>query len=116
MRGRGMQWWDEWARRDPIYNPASYEQVATLMLASGDRAAANEIRYLGQLRQRETETGWGATLSGGLLRGLAGFGIGDYTFRVLYWVFGISIVGAACLAMCDIGESERSILVLGRQP
>src|SRR5262249_17487063 len=27
----------------------------------------------------------------------AGFGIGDYTFRVLYWVVGVSLVGAIYL-------------------
>src|SRR5262249_9686690 len=58
IRARGMEWWDNWARRDPDYSPAPYAQLAAALTAQGDRDAANEIRYLGRVRQRETEKGW----------------------------------------------------------
>jgi uncharacterized protein YjbI with pentapeptide repeats len=97
MRGRGAVWWDEWVRRDRVYNPASYEQLATAFVAAGDRSSADEIRYLGRIRQREEEKQWWPWLSSLVFQYTAGFGIGDYTFRVLYWVTGVSFVGALYL-------------------
>jgi hypothetical protein len=58
-----------------------------------DRDAANEIRYLGRVRECETEKGLAGVLCGAL-QYVAGFGIGTYTFRALYWVIGISLLGA----------------------
>jgi hypothetical protein len=53
MRNRGMEWWDKhWARRDREYSPAPYAQLASALTAQGDRDAANEIRYLGRVRER----------------------------------------------------------------
>lgn len=100
MRGRGMQWWDEWARRNRTYTPTPYEQLAAAFVAAGDRSAADEIRFLGQVRQRETEAGWWASTFTGFLQYVAGFGVGNYTFRVLYWVIGISFVGGLYLWAC----------------
>jgi hypothetical protein len=97
MRGRGMHWWDEWVRRHGAYTPAPYEQLAKVFVTAGDRAAADEIRFRGRVRQRETESEWWPWTFAGFLQYVAGFGIGDYTFRVLYWVIGISILGAAYL-------------------
>jgi uncharacterized protein YjbI with pentapeptide repeats len=96
MRYRGMEWWDDWARRDPDYSPAPYAELAAALTNAGDRDAANEIRYLGRVRERETEKGRSYIWSG-LLQYGAGFGIGTYTFRVLYWVTGISFLGAVLL-------------------
>jgi uncharacterized protein YjbI with pentapeptide repeats len=97
MRNRGMQWWDSWARRDLAYTPATYEQLATAFVATGDRSAADEVRYFSRARQQEEEKRWWPWTWSGLLRILAGFGIGDYTFRVLYWVTGITAVGGLYL-------------------
>jgi hypothetical protein len=59
MRARGMEWWDKnWARRDPDYSPTPYAQLAAALTNAGDRDAANEIRYLSRVRERETEKGW----------------------------------------------------------
>jgi uncharacterized protein YjbI with pentapeptide repeats len=93
MRKRGMDWWDIWARRDPDYSPAPYAQLAAALTSAGDRDAANEIRYLGRVRERETEKGLAYVWSG-FLQYVAGFGIGTYTFRVLNWVIVITVFGA----------------------
>jgi hypothetical protein len=85
MRARGMDWWDNWARLEPDYSPAPHAQLAAALTSAGDRDAANEIRYLGRVRERETETGLAYVWSG-FLQYVAGVGIGTYTFRVLYWV------------------------------
>ena len=103
MRNRGMEWWDKhWARRDREYSPAPYAQLASALTAQGDRDAANEIRYLGRVRERETQTGWSYIWSGAL-QWVAGFGIGNYTFLVLGWVVGISLLGALYLRTCVKG-------------
>jgi hypothetical protein len=91
-----MRWWDSWARLDSDYSPAPYNQLATALTSAGDRDAANDIRYYGRVRERETEKGL-AYIWSGFLQYVAGFGIGTYTFRVLYWVFGISLLGALYL-------------------
>jgi hypothetical protein len=96
MRRRGMDWWDEWVKRDPAYSPTPYEQLAAALVAAGDRSAADEIRFLGRVRERETEK-WGRWIYTGFLQYAAGFGIGDYTFRVLWWVIGIAGAGALYL-------------------
>jgi hypothetical protein len=89
MRAREMDWWDNWARLDPDYSPAPYAQLAAALTSVGDRDAANEIRYLGRVRECETKKGLAGVLCGAL-QYVAGFGIGTYTFRVLNWVIGIS--------------------------
>jgi hypothetical protein len=96
MRDRGMPWWDNWARRDTKYSPAPYAQLAAALTSAGDRDAANEIRYLGRVRERETESGLAYVWSG-FLQYVAGFGIGTYTFRVLNWVIVITVFGALYL-------------------
>jgi uncharacterized protein YjbI with pentapeptide repeats len=100
MRMRGMIWWDKWARLDPDYSPFPYAQLAAAWMNLGDRDAANEIRYLG--REREREEAWkrhyfGTWLFQTILRDVAGYGIGFYTFRVLGWVLSLSLAFAALL-------------------
>ncbi|MGH6812767.1 MAG: hypothetical protein ACREDM_10600 [Methylocella sp.] len=108
MRGRGMDWWDnKWARLDPHYSPAPYAQLAAALTNAGDRDAANDIRYLGRVRERDTEKGLAYVWSG-FLQWVAGFGIGTYTFRALYWVLGISLLGALYLRTRVRGVREEN--------
>ncbi len=97
MRDRGAQWWDNWARLDTEYSPTPYAQLATAFAAMGDRDAANDIRFLGRVREREAATSPWTWLSAAALEYVAGFGIGNYTFRVVYWVLAFSLIGAAVL-------------------
>jgi len=59
-----MDWWDNWARLDPKYSPAPYAQLAAALTSAGDRDAADEIRYYGRVRERETENGFSYIWSG----------------------------------------------------
>ncbi len=108
MRARGMEWWDSWARLDPEYSPAPYAQLAAALTNAGDRDAANEIRYLGRVRERDTKKGWGSYIWSGALQYVAGFGIGTYTFRALYWVIGISVLGALYLRTSVQGVRDEN--------
>jgi uncharacterized protein YjbI with pentapeptide repeats len=107
MRRREIIWWDGWARLDAAYSPTPYEQLAAALVAAGDRAAADEVRFLGRVRQRETEKNWWPWIFSGFLQYAAGFGIGTYTFRVLYWVIGISVVGGLYLRQCVPAASQH---------
>jgi hypothetical protein len=109
MVRRRMTWWDKWARRDPNYSPTPYEQLAAALIASGNREDADEIRYLGRVRQRESEN-WGSWFFSGFLQYVSGFGIGDRTFRVLYWVLAISAAGAVYLMKCVSTARKRGVI------
>jgi hypothetical protein len=97
-----MKWWDEWVRRDPEYSPVAYAQLAAAFGTMGDRDAANDIRYLSHERAREEvcsewRHNWHTCVVQGALSFVAGYGIGSYSFRVLYWVIGFSLAGATLL-------------------
>jgi hypothetical protein len=98
---QGTAVWDNWARRDPNYSPAFYAQMATVFTNSGYSDAANDIRYLGREREREAACKeawlWGSCPLQTALGLFAGYGIGTYTFHVVYWVLGFWMVGVALL-------------------
>jgi hypothetical protein len=101
QRERSIKGWDHWVRLDPDYSPTPYAQLAAAFTNSGDRDAANEIRYLGREREREAvcnET-WlrGSCLLQTALGSVAGYGIGSYTFIVVPWVIVFWLAGAALL-------------------
>jgi hypothetical protein len=101
QRRRSTRWWDDWARFDPDYSPTPYSQLAAAFTNSGDRDAADDIRYLGRSRQRQVacEETWlrGSCLLQTALGAVAGYGIGSHTFIVLPWVLGFWLAGAALL-------------------
>jgi hypothetical protein len=101
QRERSMKWWDKWARLDPDYSPTPYAQLAAAFTNSGNRDAANDIRYLGREREREAacKESWlgGSCLLQTALGSVAGYGIGSHTFIVIPWVLGFWLVGVALL-------------------
>jgi hypothetical protein len=101
QRRRSTRWWGDWAKLDPDYSPTPYAHLAAAFTNSGDRDAANAIRYLDRARQRQVaceETWlWGSCPLQTALGAVAGYGIGSYTFIVLPWVVGFWLAGAALL-------------------
>jgi hypothetical protein len=101
LRERSVSWWDNWARLDPDYSPTPYTQLAAVFTNSGDRDAANDIRYLGREREREAACAqtWlgGSCLLQTALGSVAGYGIGSHTFIVVPWVLAFWLLGAALL-------------------
>ena len=89
------------------YSPAPYAQLAAALTSAGDRDAANEIRYLGRVRERETQ-GIYAYVWSGFLQYVAGFGIGTYTFRVLWWVLGITSICGRAYRGCATRNTDLS--------
>jgi uncharacterized protein YjbI with pentapeptide repeats len=97
MIERGAKWWDRsWARLDPEFGSAVYEQIAAAFAAAGDHSAANEIHFREQSRADEKATGWAFVWSRALCW-VAGYGIGSYMFRALGWALGLSLLGAVAL-------------------
>jgi hypothetical protein len=60
------------------------------------------------VRERETKKGWGSYIWSGALQYVAGFGIGTYTFRVLWWVFGIAFLGTLYLRTSVQGVRDEN--------
>ena len=92
--------WDNWLRLDPDYSPTPYIQLAAAFTSSGDRDAAEDIRYLGRERQREAacKDGLrGSCVLQTVLGSVAGYGIGSHTFVVVWWVLAFWVAGALLL-------------------
>jgi uncharacterized protein YjbI with pentapeptide repeats len=102
-RNLDMEWWDRWAKRDPVYSPAPYTQLAAALKSTGDNDAANEILYFGRERAREAackKKGMSVDCLGRqFLRWTVGYGIGVYKFYALGWVTFLSVIGAFVLAL-----------------
>jgi hypothetical protein len=100
LRDQEANWWDNWVRRDPNYSPATYAQLAAAFTNSGNRDAADDIRYLRREREREMackESRLGSCILQRVLGSVAGYGVGSHTFRVIYWVLGFWLAGVALL-------------------
>ena len=104
MLGRGAQWWDSWARRDPAFSPAPYLQLAAAFTLLGDGDGAKDIQYFGRERAREATCAdaWtrgtvGSCALQTALKWGTGYGIGVHSFRVVTWLSLFSAVGAFIL-------------------
>ena len=100
MHDQEAKWWDNWARRDPSYSPATYAQLAAAFTNSGDRDAADDIRYLRREREREMackEGQRGSCILQTVLGSVAGYGVGSHTFKVIPWVLAFWLAGVALL-------------------
>lgn len=112
IRARPITWWRSWLEKDPVYSPLPYGQLASVLLAAGYRQEANDVAY--EERGRRAREAWNRGHLGEwtLLAALdvfAGYGIGDYTFRVLYWVLGFTLLGIILLSWGAPGSQPRTI-------
>lgn len=105
---REIDWWDGWAKRDPVYSRTPYQQLAAAFVTAGDRSAAEDIRFRGRVHERQLEPGWLRWSGLVALEYIAGYGIGTYTFRVLFWVVVITFIGGLILRWAS-PKAEHSI-------
>jgi uncharacterized protein YjbI with pentapeptide repeats len=97
MVKRGADWWDRnFAQLEKDFTASPYEQLAMAFGGAGYRDLADEIHYDEQVRAAEKSGVLGLTGST-LMRWGAGYGIGSYMFRALYWAIGLSLIGALIL-------------------
>ena len=99
MRARTADEWAAWLERDPVFSTQPYSQLSSVLAAAGNREAAEEIQFAG--RERERGEAWKHSFWSwtwlSFLSKVAGYGIGLYTFRALWWVLGLTVVGAVVL-------------------
>jgi hypothetical protein len=110
MRRRTPEQWIDWLARDRTFSPQPYNQLATILTAAGRRDTAEAILFAG--RERERDETWSRPGIGfwqwlrhdfplwvwlSFLSAVACYGIGVYTFRVLWWVVGLTLLGASVL-------------------
>lgn len=96
MIRRPSSWYIDWLARDTSYTPHPYQQLATLFREVGANGKANDILYAGRERERSETSGLG-WLGLSLLKWTIGYGIGFGYFLVLWWVIGLTLVGAIIL-------------------
>ena len=113
MHDQEAKWWDNWARRDPHYSPATYAQLAAAFTNSGDRDAADDIRYLRREREREMackENRLGSCILQTALGSVAGYGVGSHTFKVIPWVLVFWLAGVALLWLTVPAAKNRGVI------
>lgn len=119
MLRRPAESYAAWLARDPVLARQPYEQLAGVFRAAGDRDRADAILTAYRDRERteawrdgqcwntdnalwQRPLAWGNedcrnALWLGLLWATIGYGIGDGPFRIVWWVLGMTLLGALVL-------------------
>ena len=121
MRSRLIEQWTDWLGRNSTYSSQPYTQLASVLIAAGRREMAEAVLFAGHERERSDiwtrrDVGswrwlthdfpsWLWLTFFGLV---AGYGIGLYTFRVLWWVIGLTVLGTLLLSLSPYAK-ERSL-------
>ena len=107
MRARSPGQWGDWLAQDRTFSTQPYVQLASVLLAAGRRDASERIQFA--MRERERQEAWrgGDWAQWAWLTTLcfvAGYGIGLFTFRVLWWVLALTVLGAVVLRFSPIAR------------
>jgi len=101
MRMRSSDEWTDWLARDHTFSTQPYTELSSVLTAAGHRDTADAVQLAGRERERnEACAGWshlGSCMWLTFLSYIAGYGIGLYTFFVLLWVLGLTVLGADVL-------------------
>jgi hypothetical protein len=118
---RTREEWVEWLGRNRSFSQQPYSQLAAVLASAGRRDTSEEILFAG--RERERSEIWNSPNVGfwqwlrhgfwswawlSLLSVVTGYGIGLYTFRVLWWVIGLTVISAGVLRFSPYAR-ERSV-------
>ena len=109
---RGSAWFIEWLAKDESYSPQPYQQLASVLRASGHEDMADDIlvasrnRELGESKPSQLKW-WGLWT----LKLIIGYGYGWRIFWALAWSAGLVVVGTAILHIAR--ESNRRSMKLG---
>jgi hypothetical protein len=108
MVRRSHEWWDNWARTDKDSSAYPYEQLAAAHAAAGNRDAADDFHFYERVRAGESESAGLLERAGSYVqRWGAGYGIGYYMFRALYWALGLALLGAILLRFWVRGVAAK---------
>jgi hypothetical protein len=106
--GRESNWYVKWLSRDHDFSPQPYQQLAKAFRDIGAYSNANDVLYAGRERERAEATPL-RSFGLWLLKWTIGYGIGLYYFFVLFWVFGVALLGTLVLASSGPGARERGL-------
>lgn len=108
-----MDEWLAWIGKNASFDPDPYIHLAAILNASGRRDDADLI----QLNLRDAETRKASGMRKWLLlyplSFLSGYGIGVYTFRVLYWIVGFWLIGILVLMYFSEKARDKGIVWCG---
>jgi hypothetical protein len=108
--------WKEWLARDPVYSPQPYGQLAGVLTLEGENDTADAVRLADRQRARAEAwrhhqwTSW-ALLT--VLEFTVGYGIGSATFRVVYWVVGLALLGGFVLWITPAARRKGGLWCVG---
>jgi hypothetical protein len=100
LRARSSEQWAGWLVRNRVFSTQPYTQLASVLMAAGHRDIAEYIQYAGRERERQEawqRGDWRQWIWLTTLCVAVGYGIGLYTFRVLWCVLVLTGLGAAVL-------------------
>ncbi len=112
MRKRSPEQWRDWLDRDRTFSTQPYTQLASVLVASGHRDSAENVQFDRWERERQEVRkpgiwpGW-LWIWLTALRYVAVYGIGLYSFQVLYWVGGLTMLGTLDTVVRTEGPPSR---------
>lgn len=106
MRQRAPAAWRNLLERDRTFSPQPYAQLTSVLRAAGHRDIAEAIDYAGRDRERHSEQAWSRWIWLTFLWAIAGYGVGLHTFRVLWWVLGLTLLGAIVLWRSPVARAH----------
>jgi hypothetical protein len=101
MSQRSAGEWIDWIEGSRVFSTQPYTQLAATLLPAGRRSTAEAIQLAGRERERAespAHRNFGAWAWLTILSYVAGYGIGLYTFRVLWWVLSSRLLGSCSSA------------------
>jgi hypothetical protein len=116
MRARSPEDWIDWLERDRTFSSQPYAQLSSVLAVAGRRTTADTIQFAGRERERSEAWAHGDISSWTWLTALsfsAGYGIGIYTFRVLWWVIGFTALGFVFLSFSSNARTHSTLWRLG---
>lgn len=99
-----------------------YIEMSSVLASAGRRDIGNDVQFAGRLREHDNDweqhswTGYVKWAWLTFLLGVAGFGIGIYTFIALVWVLLVTLLGAHILRFFPTGPTAPVLVALWRGP
>ena len=113
MRQRSPDQWIDWIARVPVFSTQPYAQLSSVLAVAGHRDQSEDIQLAGRERERHEAHSWTSWAWLTFLSYVAGYGIGLYTFRVGWWVLGLTIFGAVILQLSPQARERNAVWRLG---
>jgi hypothetical protein len=117
MISRSVEWFEGWLGKQKPYAAGPYYQLASVLREQGRPDAADDVLFAGRERERgEACESWSrvdSCVGLSILSEAAGYGIGRYAFRVLYWVIGLTVLGALILWFSPNARRHGSFWLVG---